>query len=143
MDYDNLDYFPRRGKPTTRVDEKGEWTKEQNLKAMRESGLAFHEVKNGDVCVFRQPGKPTVDFFTRKNRWQIRGQKKTTHGTVSEFRQFIARLWGEPVTRTAPSKRRPYNASGSLSEYGLFPECDAAKDELATPAFLNDPRGLE
>jgi len=24
-----------------------------------------------------------------------------------------------------PPKRRPYNASGSLSEYGVFPECDA------------------
>jgi len=25
----------------------------------------------------------------------------------------------------AQPKRRPYNASGSLSEYGIFPECDA------------------
>lgn len=25
----------------------------------------------------------------------------------------------------AQPKRRPYNASGSLSEYGVFPECDA------------------
>lgn len=33
----------------------------------------------------------------------------------------------------AQSKRRPYNASGSLSEYGVFPECDAqqpADDEV-------------
>jgi len=26
----------------------------------------------------------------------------------------------------AQPKRRPYNASASLSEYGIFPECDAA-----------------
>lgn len=26
----------------------------------------------------------------------------------------------------AQPKRRPYNASASLSEYGVFPECDAA-----------------
>lgn len=29
------------------------------------------------------------------------------------------------TTNPPPPKRRPYNASGSLSEYGVFPECDA------------------
>lgn len=31
----------------------------------------------------------------------------------------------------AQPKRRPYNASGSLSEYGVFPECDAAQPETS------------
>lgn len=32
----------------------------------------------------------------------------------------------------AQPKRRPYNASASLSEYGVFPECDAAPvDEVS------------
>lgn len=33
----------------------------------------------------------------------------------------------------ARPKRRPYNASGSLSEYGVFPECDAQPLDTATP----------
>jgi len=34
----------------------------------------------------------------------------------------------------AQPKRRPYNASGSLSEYGVFPECDAAPAAQAPAA---------
>jgi len=93
MDFDDLDYFPRRGKRAERAAQaKGEWTKEQCLKALRESGLRFHEVHKGDVCVFREHGKPTVDFYTRKSRWQIRGFKKTMHGTVAEFVEWYRRL---------------------------------------------------
>lgn len=91
MDYDDIDYFPRKGKRAERADAaKGEHTKHHNLEALRTSGLKFHEVNNGDVAVFRSSGKPTVDFFTRKNRWQVRGQKKTTHGAVGEFIAFIS-----------------------------------------------------
>jgi hypothetical protein len=39
----------------------------------------------------------------------------------------------EALAAQAQPKRRPYNASGSLSEYGVFPECDAqqpADDEV-------------
>jgi len=34
----------------------------------------------------------------------------------------------------AQPKRRPYNASGSLSEYGIFPECDTAPAAQAPAA---------
>src|SRR5690606_20557406 len=35
-------------------------------------------------------------------------------------------LRAAPVAAQGRPKRRPYNTSGSLSEYGVFPECDAA-----------------
>jgi hypothetical protein len=35
-------------------------------------------------------------------------------------------LYAAIDTAQAQPKRRPYNASASLSEYGIFPECDAA-----------------
>jgi hypothetical protein len=96
MDNEDMDYFPRAGKRAERSDAaKGEYTKQQNLAKLREptreggAALKFHEVNNGDVCVFRASGRPTVDFHTRKNRWQVRGHKKTTHGTVTEFIEFI------------------------------------------------------
>lgn len=37
----------------------------------------------------------------------------------------------------AQPKRRPYNASASLSEYGVFPECDAA------PAAQSPAKGAD
>jgi hypothetical protein len=41
-----------------------------------------------------------------------------------------------PAEQRAQPKRRPYNASGSLSEYGVFPECDAQQ-----PAAIDQARG--
>ena len=41
-----------------------------------------------------------------------------------------------PAEHRAQPKRRPYNASGSLSEYGVFPECDAQQ-----PAAIDQARG--
>ncbi|AEY69561.1 hypothetical protein AH2_00016 [Burkholderia phage vB_BceS_AH2] len=43
----------------------------------------------GDRYVFRIPQKLTVEFYTRKNRWRVRGQKKTTHGTIEQFMQWF------------------------------------------------------
>src|SRR5690606_39337996 len=39
--------------------------------------------------------------------------------------QIRAALAQQQSAQGSP-KRRPYNTSGSLSEYGVFPECDAA-----------------
>lgn len=39
----------------------------------------------------------------------------------------------------AQPKRRPYNASASLSEYGIFPECDAAPAAQAPRACTCHP----
>lgn len=37
--------------------------------------------------------------------------------------------WRERLDTAIDRARRPYNASGSLSEYGILPECDAAIDQ--------------
>lgn len=41
---------------------------------------------------------------------------------LSSGPRFVVHVPGQP----ASPKRRPYNTSGSLSEYGILPECDAA-----------------
>lgn len=69
----------------TQVHTKGEWTKDMNLLKLNSNGLTYSLSANGDIAIFRQPGKPTVDFYLRKNRWKVRGAKKTTFGTVEEF----------------------------------------------------------
>lgn len=38
----------------------------------------------------------------------------------------------------AQPKRSPYNASGSLSEYGIFPECDATPAAQASGQPADD-----
>src|SRR5690606_24320821 len=40
----------------------------------------------------------------------------------------------QPAAAQPQPKRRPYNASGSLGEYGVFPECDAALDAATPPS---------
>ena len=66
--------------------DEGSWLKEMNLVKLGKYSRYTHSlVKDGDVAVFRIPGRFTVDFFTRKNRWKVRGNKKTTYGTIEEF----------------------------------------------------------
>lgn len=69
----------------TAKEDRGAWLKETTLLKLERSGLTYTLVKNGDVAVFRIPNSMTVDFYTRKNRWRVRGYPKTTHGTVDEF----------------------------------------------------------
>ena len=89
MDYDDIDYFRRRdvnSQVTTDA------TKLHNLKELRASGLKFVEVISGDVAVFKERGKPTVEFYTRRSRWKVRGQRLTHFGSVSEFVAWMAQF---------------------------------------------------
>ena len=45
----------------------------------------------------------------------------------------------QPAAKAGP-KRRPYNTSGSLSEYGVIPECDVAQPETSGNAGHLDER---
>lgn len=89
MDPDDIDYFQRRNvnDPTTT-----DATKLHNLNALKATGLTFAEVNSGDILVFREAGKPTVEFFTRRSRWKVRGNPKTHHGSVSEFTNWLGAL---------------------------------------------------
>lgn len=89
MDHDDIDYCkPRNVNDPTTTDA----TKLHNLNAMKATGLKFTEADNGDTLVFREHGKPTVEFFTRRSRWKVRGNPKTHHGSVSEFAHWIDAL---------------------------------------------------
>lgn len=85
------DYYP--GANRERAD-KGAWLKIGSIETFRKAGLGFVAVRGGDVLVFRTPGKPTVDYFPARGRWKVRGQKKTTHGTATEFVAFVRQLHG-------------------------------------------------
>ena len=69
MDYDDIDYFQRRdvNNPATT-----DATKLHNLTALRASGLKFTEVTSGDLLVFKERGKPTVEFYTRGHETAVR-----------------------------------------------------------------------
>jgi hypothetical protein len=52
---------------------------------------------NGDTAVLRITQTMTVEFYTRRNRWKVRGHKKTTHGTVEQFIAFVrSQCGGQP-----------------------------------------------
>ena len=89
MDYDDIDYFRRRdvnNQATTDA------TKLHNLTALRASGLKFIEVISGDVAVFKERGKPTVEFYTRRSRWKVRGQRLTHFGSAVEFAAWLKKF---------------------------------------------------
>jgi len=63
-----------------------------------------------------------------------RGREKFSGATMAAREAVLAHVRvQQPAAAQPQPKRRPYNASGSLSEYGVFPECDAqqpADDEV-------------
>lgn len=54
---------------------------------------------------------------------------------LSSGPRFVVHVPGQP----ASPQRRPYNTSGSLSEYGILPECDAAPAAQAPRACTCHP----
>lgn len=44
----------------------------ENLALLRESGLRFAE--RPDAVLFREPGKPRVDFYPPTGRWRLVGE---------------------------------------------------------------------
>lgn len=58
------------------------------------------------------------------------------------LRGQIAAAVKELATKAQP-KRRPYNPSGSLSEYGVFPECDAQQPVSGADQFRDAAQMIE
>lgn len=46
--------------------------RQKNLAILRASGLAFTE--RADALIFREPGKPRVDFYPATGRWRVVGE---------------------------------------------------------------------
>jgi len=85
-----------------------------------------YEVWQGDDL---QAGGRENDYASAQSEANHYAMMYAQDGPV-EVRIYEKRLLSADKVQT---ERRPYNASGSLSEYGVFPECDAqqsADDEL-------------
>lgn len=100
MDPDDFDQFKRRSLSEAVTTDA---TKQMNLEALRKSGLVFSETNSGDILVFRERCKPTVEFYTRRSRWKLRGQSSGHFGSVAEFLAWFRQLRGnveKPNTST-------------------------------------------
>jgi hypothetical protein len=53
------------------------------IETLHTAGLTFR--LDGDTAIFRVPSRATVEYYINRSRWKVRGQKKTTHGSVKEF----------------------------------------------------------
>ena len=89
MDYDDVDYFKRRNVNDSATTDA---TKLHNLTALRASGLKFTEANNSDMAVFKERGKPTVEFYTRRTRWKVRGQRLTHFGSTGDFIDWLKKF---------------------------------------------------
>lgn len=56
-----------------------EW-KAENLDLLRTSGLTYRLTNNNETAVFRELGKPKVDFYPSTGRWRIVGANSRTMG---------------------------------------------------------------
>lgn len=92
MDHEDVDQYRARS-----LNDAGttDATKLHNLTALRASGLVFTETNSGDILVFRERGKPTVEFYTRRSRWKVRGRSITQFGSTGQFIAWLAKFRGQ------------------------------------------------
>lgn len=55
-----------------------EW-KTINMAALDKSGIPYRKASE-ETILFRQPGKPKVDFYPSTGRWRVAGQSQTMRG---------------------------------------------------------------
>ncbi len=53
-----------------------EW-RETNMAVLRTASFQFRETNNGECLLFREPGKPMVDFYPSTGRWRVVGTKSS------------------------------------------------------------------
>lgn len=61
-----------------------EW-KQKNMDTLNASGLTFKETNYGETLLFRELGKPKVDFYPSTGRWRVAGMSKTFRGGAEVF----------------------------------------------------------
>lgn len=61
----------------------------QNRAILRESGFPFSD--KGEALLFREDGKPRVDFYPSTGRWRIPGSSTTHRGGARAFLQWYAK----------------------------------------------------
>ena len=58
--------------------------KQENTTAIANSGLNFRTTNNGECLVFRERGKPQVDFYPSSGRWRDVGPSKRNYNGGAE-----------------------------------------------------------
>jgi len=67
-----------------------EW-KDENLDVIRSSRIPYRSTNNGESLLFREPGKPKVDFFPSTGRWRVvSGNARTMGGHAMKFLEWYA-----------------------------------------------------
>ena len=56
---------------------------EKNKHFIDQNGLEYHLVNYGTTMLFREPGKPKVDYYPSTNKWKC--GIKFYHGNVVDF----------------------------------------------------------
>lgn len=96
MDDDNIDYYPRKHIPAHQASDRGAYRKAENQtwQALHEADLADipHTFsRDHDIVTVRINGHP-IDFYSRRNRWNHRGQKQSYNGDIAQFFEYCRKL---------------------------------------------------
>lgn len=88
------------------------------------------------------PSEVDMDEYRAMVAAMERIDPATLPGLTAEQRCALSRFVKPAggLAGNAQPKRRPYNASGSLSEYGIFPDCDAAPGRAGRAAPAQEDR---
>lgn len=74
---------------TERKDRHENW-KQQNFDILAASGLKYRVVNDGLTVLFREPGKPAVDFYPSTGRWRLPKMNRTMGGHAQRFLTWYA-----------------------------------------------------
>lgn len=65
--------------------------KERNTETLLRSNLTLTIKSGGEVILFREQGKPKVDFYPSTGRWRIPDKNKTFRGGAESFLRWYAK----------------------------------------------------
>ncbi len=80
--------------------------KEVNTQLIEASGLPFTSTNNGESLLFRQAGKPRVDFYPSTGRWRCAGDNKTHNKTRRGGAQSFLQWYERQTDTPKPGKQR-------------------------------------
>lgn len=63
----------------------------ENTAVIEESGIPFESSNNGQSLMFREKGKPQVDFYPSTGRWQLVKTNKIINGGAEAFLNWYRR----------------------------------------------------
>lgn len=69
--------------------------KERNTEILLRSNLTLTIKSGGESILFRESGKPKVDFYPSTGRWRVAGKKETFRGGAESFLRWYAKQKAE------------------------------------------------